>query len=130
MSSAIMSIKQLNEYLVGRATALSEKSRKKRAEYDKDLPLHTTDIVPPGCYPDWSLKQNIDNLMACYNNTLMAGLFYETEVVKLQVKLGALKAIIDNEKSLIFDFLEEIGLVANFYEFVNLKRFGIPAMSD
>ena len=66
--------------------------------------------------------------MNCYNNTLMAGLFYETEVVRLQTKLGALRSVVNDEKSLIVEFLHENGLTAKFYEYSIERKTGVPYM--
>ena len=123
-----MSIEQLNEYLIDRANELFDKSRKRRAEYDKTLPAHTTDIVPPFCSINWTLLENIENVMNCYNNTLMAGLFYETEVFRLGTKLETLHGTMNKEQCLPFDFLESVGMTEQYYEYAIEKKTGFPYM--
>ena len=117
-----MSIEQLNEYLVGMVSEVSEKTSRERAEYDKTLMAHTTDINTPYCSINWTLMENLENVMACYNNTLMAGLFYESEVVRLKTKLDALHGAMNKEQCLPFDFLESVGMTAQYYEYAIEKK--------
>jgi len=112
LNNSEMSLEQLNEYIILRASDLCEKSKRVRAEYDKRLPMHTTDIVPPYCNSKGSPYSNIEQIFNCYNNTLMAGLFYETEVIKFQAKSHT-----------FFSFLSKNDLIEKFDEFVYMKNF-------
>jgi len=117
-----MSLEQLNEYLVEKTAEISERTRKSRLEYKtKGLP-RTSDIVPPYCYADFSLKQNVDSILASLNNTLQAGLFAEFESIKTFNELCSLSKIVKSEKQLIFDFLIENNLTAEFNLFVDSQK--------
>ncbi|MDH6356971.1 hypothetical protein [Parabacteroides sp. PF5-9] len=115
MSSKI-SIEELNELLVKRAKALSEYVRTKRQGF------HTSDILSPMCYNEYSIFQNIDSLLSCYGSTLAAALFCEKEYVKIHANFEALSSIVQSEKLLIFDFLSENGLADKFNEYVKSKE--------
>ena len=67
------------------------------------------------------LHKNIDNVLACFSNTLSAALFCETQYIKIFEDFEALSNIVEGEKNLIFDFLSANGLSGKFNEFVILK---------
>jgi len=71
---------QLNDYLVKRSQEICENVRLQRDEYRKEFIIpHTSDIIPPLCYAGMNLQSNIDNLLACFQNTLSAALFCESK---------------------------------------------------
>jgi hypothetical protein len=112
---------QLNEYLVKRSAVICEKVRKERMKYRTGGIPHTTDIIPPYCSIGAPLNKNIENVMACFNNTLMAALFCEHQHIKIFNDFEALSSVVEGEKNLIFEFLSENSLVGKFNEFVILK---------
>ena len=114
----VMSIGQLNEYLVKRSAVICEYVRKKRAELPKGKIPHTSDVIPPLCYSETTLKENIKNLMACFSNTLVAALSSETMYIQTLENFEALGSIVEAEKFLIFEFLRENGLTGKFNEFM------------
>ena len=112
-----MNMGQLNERLVEQAKSICENVRLQRDKYRTDGIPHTSDIIPPLCSIKRTLHQNIDNVFACYSNTLSAALFCEAQYIKKFEELEALCAIVDGEKHLIFDFLSKNGLIEKFNEF-------------
>ena len=114
----------INEHLVERANIMRENTRLERLKYKKEGIPHTTDIISPYCDINSTLGKNIDNLLACYSNTLSAALFSEHEYIKKLEELEALKSIVGDEKSLFFDFLIKNGLVEKFDEF-EIKHKGV-----
>lgn len=77
--------------------------------------------MPPICYDKYTLVENINNVLACFSNTLGAALFSESECIKALNNFETLSRIVDSEKYLIFDFLSENGLAERFNEYVNEK---------
>ena len=114
--NAAMSLEQLNEYLVKRSAVICEYARKKRQVG------YTSDIIPPICYIDVPLQKNIDNVLACFSNTLAAALSSETRYIQALQSFEALSNIVESEKYLIFDFLSENGLAEKFNEYVKSKK--------
>ena len=116
-----MDMEQLNRYIVTQARSICENVRKQRDEYRTDGIPHTSDIIPPFCYMESSLRENIDNMFACYSNTLSAALFCESQYIKKDEELEALETIVKGEKQVFFDFLSKNGLTEKFNEFC-IKR--------
>jgi hypothetical protein len=114
--NAGMSFEQLNEYLIGRSGEICEYVRKRREG------CHTSDIIPPLCYKENTLNQNIDSVLACFSNTLSAALFFESDNLKLLKNFKCLSSIVESEKYLIFGFLTENGLTEKFNEYVKNKN--------
>ena len=123
--NAEMSIGQLNEYLVNRSAVICEYVRKQRRELPKGKIPHTSDVIPPICYIDMSLQENIKNVLACFSNTLAAALSSETHYIQALENFEALSSIVETEKYLIFDFLSENGLAGKFTEFVKLQKASV-----
>lgn len=111
-----ISIEELNELLVERTKTLREYVRVKRQS------SNTSDILPPMCYNEYSISQNIDSLLSCYGSTLAAALFCEKEYIKMHADFEDLSSIVQSEKLLIFDFLSENGLADKFNEYVKSKE--------
>jgi hypothetical protein len=84
--------------------------------------LHTSDILPPICHGGWTLHDNIKNVLACFSNTLAAALSSEARYIQTHKDFEALSSIVEAEKFLIFDFLNENGLTGKFNEFVNRQK--------
>ena len=116
VNSGEMSLKQLNEYLVSSSREICELARKSRTGG------HTSDILPPICYINNTLYENISNVLACFSNTLAAALFSESQYIKIHKDFEALSSIVETEKYLIFDFLSENDLTEKFIEFVNNEK--------
>ena len=117
-----MTLEQLNEYIVKRAAVIRGKMRNERMKFWPGGMPHTTDIIPPYCHSNVSLHKNIENLMASYNNTVLAALFCEHQSIKTFNEFRALSNVVDGERSLIFEFLSENDLLGKFNEFVILKK--------
>lgn len=107
-----MSLDQLNEYLIKRASAICKLIKGKSAG------TYTSDIIPPICSIDMSLHQNIDNVLACFSNTLAAALFSESEYIRIFKNFENLSGIVDEERFLLFEFLSENNLSGKFNEFL------------
>jgi len=90
-----MSIEQLNERLVKESEVICKNVRKARNKYKNrnGTPL-TSDIIPPLCYINMSLHRNIDNVLACFSNTLGSALFYESECIRIFYEFEALATVI------------------------------------
>ena len=112
-----MSIQQINEYLVKEATTVCRHFREYRGKTG-----YTSDIIPPLCYENTSLKDNIKNMMACFSNTLAAATFSERAYISKFMDYETLSAIVDNEKTLIFEFLNENNLAEKFKAYVWNKK--------
>ena len=126
-NSNITDIEQLNSLLILLSKTSAEKSANYRAVLKEryKLGLHTTDIVPPFCFENSSLQKNIENVMSGYQNTLMAAIFAEAQQVKTMFDFKALQSVINGEKSMIFDFLDEKGLTGEFTNYVALKKMSL-----
>ena len=123
--NAAMSIEELNEYLVKEASAVCRHFREARGKTG-----HTSGIIPPICSDRMSLKDNIKNLLACFNNTLSAALFSEREYIRIFRNFETLTNTIDSERYLIFDFLSENGMAEKFNDYVNEKRKYVTSLKN
>ena len=117
--NAGMSLERVNEYLVKRSKVICEYVRKSRRGF------HTSDILPPICCIDRTLHENIENVLACFSNTLAAALYSESQYIKIHKDFEALSSIVESEKYLIFDFLSENGLSGKFNEFVSRSKTSV-----
>jgi len=111
-----MSLEQLNEYIVNRSAVMREYVKKKRTGF------YASDMIPPICHIDVPLKGNIENVLACFSNTLAAALFSESQYIKIHKDFETLSSIVESEQCLIFDFLSKNGLMEKFNKFVNLNK--------
>ena len=75
-----MSVEELNDYVCKSAKSVCNYIGQKRAELGIQC---TSDIIPPICSADWSLQQNITNLMACFSNTAAEGLSILADYARL-----------------------------------------------
>ena len=123
-SDAGMSIEHVNEYIVKKANEIKAYTAEKRL---KDY-IFFTDILPPYCHTEWTIKDNIDGAFVAYHNAMSAALMCESEYIKRFMDFESLKNIVDNEKSLIFDFLRENGLDEKFNDYVNSKKKKIKVL--
>jgi hypothetical protein len=119
--NAGMSLEQLNEYLVKLSKGIKDDVREKRATC-------ISYIITPICSIKSTLHSNITNVMACYHNTLIAAFHIESEYIKTFNNYTALVNVLNGEKDLIFDFLDENNLTEKFNEFV--KRQKIKQLSS
>jgi len=114
-----MSMAQINMHLIQRASVICEYVREKRTG------LYTSDILPPICYVNNTLYENIESVLACFSNTLAAALHSEIKHIEISKNFETLSCIVDDEKYLIFDFLNENGLTERFNEFVKKSNKAI-----
>jgi vacuolar-type H+-ATPase catalytic subunit A/Vma1 len=110
----------LNEHIVSLANKVRGKMVYLRKKYQNGF--HTSDIIPPYCRKEYSIMENIDNIFTSFNNTMATGLFLESEYIKMFESQRALSSIIESEKSLIFEFLAENGLIEKFNAFTASKK--------
>ena len=106
----------LNKHLVSRAKEICDYTRERRTGG------HTSDILPPICYIEHSLYDNINNVLNCFSHTLAAALHSEAQYIATNKSLEDLGRIVDTEKRLIFDFLSENNLIEKFKEWAGFKK--------
>jgi hypothetical protein len=110
-----MNTEQINMHLVQRASEICERVIKRRKGHQ------ISDIMLPICYKEYSLVKNINNVLACFSNTLEAALFRESEHIKALNKLEMLSSVANNASYLILGFLIENGLEERFKEYLSEK---------
>ena len=112
-----MSIEQLNEHLVNRSKEVCKSAGERRRECHGGETV-TSDIISPYANINNTLLGNIDNVLSCYQNTLMASIFCESQYIKYRREFDKILKIKNRQDDLIFDFLHKNGLTEKFNEFV------------
>jgi hypothetical protein len=115
-------VKRLNELINKRTKDVCEFAKGKRNFG------YVSDILPPLCYDNWTLEENINNMMTCFQHTLAAAYFHEADHIRVLNNHTALRNVVDAERNLLFDFLIENKLTEKFKEYIIEKTNKKPVL--
>lgn len=112
-------LEEVNQYLIEASAKQQQKCKEVRKKYAAELGInqvrYCSDIMGGGAFKECGLEDNLKNMIAFANNSMMAGLWNEYKVIDLESKFGEEKKL----KQAAFLFILKSGMMDDFQRFLN-----------